>query len=175
MIDKKSNEWVQDYQEFINNEETIPASLNNKVIGKVQDLLNPNSLIVFSKILGIHFAVGFLSLSVCHQFGINPFNTERSLADWMMRVGGHHFCMIGCGILFVGLSILAAGIFLTIEEINALKRTQHLQTLVLGLISLGIFVSFGAEFAFGIAMLWLLGGFVGGLAATQTILRFKRA
>ena len=175
MNDNKNNEWLKDYQEFVNSEETVPTEINNKVYDRIKSLLNPNSLVVFSKILGIHLGVGFLSLSVCHQFGINPFNTERSLADWMMSVGGHHFCMIGCGILFVCLSILAAGNFLTIEEINALKRTQYLQTLVLGLISLGIFISFGAEFAFGIAALWLLGGFAGGLAATQTILKFKRA
>lgn len=175
MNDKKNNKWIEDYQEFINNDETVPAEINNKVYNRIKSLLNPNSLVVFSKILGIHLAVGFLSLSVCHQFGINPFNTERSLADWMMKVGGHHFCMIGCGILFVGLSILAAGIFLTIEEINALKRTQYLQTLVLGLISLGIFVSFGAELAVGIGLLWLIGGFAGGYAATEMIFRLKRA
>lgn len=174
MTDKKNNEWIYNYQEFINGNEHAPTELNNKVYDEIKSLLNPNSFVVFSKVLGIHFAVGFLSLSVCHQFGINPFNTKRSLADWMMDIGGHHFCMVGCGVLFLGLSILAAGIFLTIEEVNALKRTQYLQTLVLGLISLGIFVSFGAEFAFGIAMLWLIGGLAGGVAATQTILRVKR-
>ncbi len=174
MIDKKNNKWIQDYQEFINSEESVPSDIHSGAYKKIQLLLNPKSLVVFFKILGIHVAVGFLSLSVCHQFGINPFNTERSLADWMMNVGGHHFCMIGCGILFVGLSVLAAGLFLSIEEVNALKRTQYLQTLVLGLISLGLFISFGAELAIGIAALWMLGGLVGGLAATHSVLKLKR-
>ena len=175
MTNNKSSEWLQEYQEFINSDESVPKDTDQLVYSKIQTLLNPNSLVVFMKILVVHLAVGFLSLSICHQFGINPFNTDRSLADWMMDVGGHHFCMIGCGILFVGLGILASGFFLTIEEVNALKRTHYLQTLVLGLISLGFFVSFGADFAIGIAALWLLGGFIGGFAATETVLRLKKA
>ncbi len=169
-----NNDWAHDYQEFMNSDKVTPKNTDQMVLATISKLLNPNASSVFVKILGIHLAVGFLSLSVCHQFGINPFNTERSLADWMMNVGGHHFCMLGCGILFVGLSVLAAGFFLTIEEVNALKRTSHLQTLVLGLMSLGIFLSFGAEFAVGIGAVWLLGGYIGGFAATETVLRLKK-
>ena len=105
---------------------------------------------------------------------MNPFNTERSLADWFMRVGGHHVCMFACGTLFVGLSLLIAGYFLSIEEVNALKRTEHLQTLVLGVLSLGLFVGFGAEMALGIAGLWLFGGLIGGAIATQAVWRLKQ-
>ncbi len=174
MTNKNDTEWLQEYQQFIDSEDTVPKNPDQLLLARMRTLLNPNASSVFAKILGIHLAVGFLSLSVCHQFGINPFHTERSLADWMMNVGGHHFCMLGCGILFVGLSVLAAGFFLTIEEVNALKRTSHFQTLVLGLMSLGIFLSFGAEFAVGIGAVWLLGGYIGGFAATETVLRLKK-
>lgn len=174
MTNKNNKEWLRDYQEFTEGHEVVPKNTDQLVLAKLHTLLKPNSFAVFAKILGIHLGVGFLSLSVCHQFGINPFNTERSLADWMMNVGGHHFCMLGCGILFVGLSVLTAGFFLSIEEMNALKRTSHLQTLALGLMSLGLFLSIGAEFAIGIAALWLLGGYIGGFAATETVLRLKK-
>ncbi len=174
MKNKNNNEWLQEYQQFMDSEDPVPKNTDQLVLTKMRALLKPNAFSVFVKILGIHLGVGFLSLSVCHQFGINPFNTERSLADWMMNVGGHHFCMLGCGILFVGLSVLASGFFLSIEEVNALKRTSHLQTLVLGLTSLGLFLSFGAELAVGIAALWLLGGYIGGFAATETVLRLKK-
>lgn len=175
MKNKNTENWLKEYQDFLNfDESTIPVQTNTVVIKKINTLLNPSSLVVFFKILGIHLSVGFLSLSICHQFGINPFNTEKSLSDWMMNVAGHQACMIGCGVLFVGLSLLAAGYFLTIEEVNALKRTRSLQTLVLGLISLGLFVVFGAELVASIAGLWLLGGFIGGFAATETVWRLKR-
>jgi len=171
----KDNEWLQDYEEFINSDGAeVPKEIKDRVFNKIQKLINPNAMIVFLKILGIHIGVGFLSLSVCHQFGMNPFNTEKSLADLMMSVAGHHFCMFGCGVLFVSLSLFAAGYFLTMEEINALKRTEFLQTLVLGLISLGLFAAFGAELAVGIAGIWLLGGLIGGFAATEVVWRLKQ-
>lgn len=176
MSNLKDNEWLQDYEEFINRDDAkVPAEIKDRLFSKMQTLINPKPLSVFLKILGIHIGIGFLSLSFCHQFGINPFNTEKSLADWMAHVGGYQFCMIGCGVLFVSLSLLTAGYFLTIEEVNALKRTEFLQTLVLGLISLGLFAAFGAQLAISLAGLWLLGGLIGGFLATETVWRLKRA
>ncbi len=168
-------EWFNDYEDFLQaSGYEVPTETKNRVFNKILKLISPSPLNVFLKILGIHAGVGFLSLSVCHQFGMNPFNTERSLADWMMRVGGHQVCMIGCGILFVGISLLSAGYFLTVEEIKALKRTEFLQTLSLGLVSLGLFAAFGAELALGIAGLWLLGALIGGFVATEAIWRYSK-
>ncbi len=177
MKDQVNQKWLEDYENFLQSSSRfeIPKEVKERAFNSVLKLLNPSPLTVFLKIFGIHTGVGYLSLSVCHQFGMNPFNTERSLADWMMRVWGHQVCMIGCGILFVGISLIAAGYFLTIEEIKALKRTELLQTLSLGLISLGLFAAFGAELAFGISVLWLLGGLIGGFFATQAMWRIKRA
>lgn len=175
MKNSNENEWLRDYEDFLKSDgQDVPNDLKNKVFSNIQKLLNPTAMMVFLKILGIHLSVGFLSLSVCHQFGINPFNTEKSLDSLMMSVGGHYFCMFGCGVLFVSLSLFAAGYFLTVEEVNALKRTEFLQTLVLGVISLGLFAAFGAELAFGIAAIWLIGGLIGGFAATEVMWRLKQ-
>ena len=169
-------EWLNHYEDFVNAEVSeVPEELNDVVNLKIKKLLNPNAIMVFLKILGIHVGVGFLSLSVCHQFGINPFNTEKSLAELMMRVGGHNFYMFGCGVLFVSLSLLAAGYFLTTEEVSALKRTELIQSLVLGMISLGLFAAFGAELAVGIAAIWLIGGLIGGFAATEAVWKLKQS
>jgi hypothetical protein len=170
----KNNEWLNDYQDFLSSDNVkVPSEVNVNVLSKMRQLINPSAWNVFFKLLGIHLVTGFLSLSICHQFGLNPFNTERSLADWFMKVGGHHFCMLGCGTLFVGVSILAAGYFLTLEEIKALKRTEFLQNLSIGLISLGLFTAFGVEFILSIAGLWLLGGLVGGFVATNAVWKLK--
>ncbi len=170
----KDNEWLNEYEDFLNAENAeIPLQIKNQVFNKIQKLMVSNALIVFFKILGIHMGVGFLSLSVCHQFGMNPFDTEKSLADWMMSVGGHHFCMFGCGVLFVSVSLFAAGCFLTMEEVNALKRTEFLQTLSLGIISLGSFAFFGVDFAISIALIWLMGSLVGGFVATEAVWKLK--
>jgi len=173
MSNCNNNDWQHDYKEFIKSANTkLPAEIKVRIFNKMLRLMNPKPLTVFWKILGIHIGIGFFSLSICHQFGINPFNTEKSLADWMMRVGGHQLCMIGCGVLFVSLSFLAAGYFLSIEEVKALKRTEFLQTLALGLISLGFFAAFGAELTISLIGLWLLGGFIGGFLAMHTIMKY---
>lgn len=82
--------------------------------------------------------------------------------------------MIGCGVLFVGASFLTAGYFLTIEEVKTLRRTEFLQTLALGSVSLAIFAIAGAELALTFAGLWLLGALVGGFIATEAVWRLKQ-
>ncbi len=173
-MSNKSNDQLNEYEDFLNsNNVKVPNELKLKTLLKMNKLINPSALTVFFKLLGIHLVTGFLSLSICHQFGLNPFNTKRSLSDWFMDVGGHHFCMLGCGVLFVAVSIFSAGYFLTIEEVKSLKRTEFLQNLSLGLISLGFFAAFGAELALSIAGLWLLGGLIGGIFATGLMWKIK--
>lgn len=169
-------EWMNEYSDFVSaGEFEVPRALERQVQARVRELLNPSPWTVFAKILGIHTVVGYLSLGICHQFGMNPFGTERSLADWFMTMWGHNTCMIACGGLFLGASILTAGTFLSIEEVSALKRTEFLQSLALGAVSLALFVIFGAEFVLAIFGFWLLGACVGGWLATEAVWKLKRA
>ena len=163
-----------DFEDFVNGESShVPGHVKQRTLSAVQGLLNPKSEIIFFKILGIYLVIGFLSLSVCHQFGINPFQTEWSLDRWLMSFGGHQICMLICGILFVGSSLLVAGYFLTLEEVRVLKRHQLLHILTLGLISIGLFAAFGAELILSIGIIWLVGGIIGGVAAITTLWRLK--
>lgn len=175
-MNDNNRKWLKEYESFLKAEEiVVPNDVTEKVFSQMQSLVNPNAWIVFSKILGFHIVVGFLSLSICHQFGINPFGTKQSLDAWFMTIGGHSTCMIFCGVLFVGLSLLSAGYFLTIEEVKVLKRTEFLQTFALGAVSLSIFALVGAELAVTFAGLWLLGALVGGFIATETVWKLKRS
>jgi hypothetical protein len=174
MNEQKNDQWLKEYNEFLKNEQPVPQEMSNQVFSKICGLLNPSAFMIFTKVFSIHLAVGTLSLAICHQFGLNPFGTEKSLADWFMSVGGHSFCMIGCGILFTALSIVAAGYFLTTEEVRVLRRTEFLQSLCLSLFSLGVFAFFGAELVLTFAGLWLLGALIGGYAATEVVWRFKK-
>lgn len=174
---KNSNkDWLIEYEEFLNADKSeMPADVYERVLTNLKKLVDPSPLMVFFKVLGIHSVVGFLSLSICHQFGLNPFNTETSLADWMMHMGGHNACMVGCGILFVGLSLFLAGYFLSIEEVIALKRTKVLQTVALGVISMSLLIAVGAQVALTIGVLWFVGAMVGGMIAVETSLFIRRA
>lgn len=167
-------EWMNEYSEFLNTEEIrIPKALNQKVIGNIHALLNPSPWSVFAKLLGIHLVVGFFSLAICHQFGVNPFGTTRSLSDWFMEMWGHSICMIGCGITFMSFSIFGAGYFLSVEEVKALRRTEFLQTFSLGIVSLVFFAAFGTELAVTFAGLWLFGALIGGFLATEATWKMK--
>ena len=90
-----------------------------------------------------------------------------------MGMIGHGPCMILCGVIFIGLSVLAAGYFLTLEETKALRRTGFPQSFALAAVSLGLFATVGAELALTFAGLWLLGALVGGFVATETIWKMK--
>lgn len=170
-----NQKWLKDYEAFLNADEApVPTKVTDKVFSKMNELLNPSAWSVFVKVLGIHLVVGFLSLSICHQFEMNPFRTTASLSNWFMEMWGHSVCMIGCGVLFLSFSLLTAGYFLTIEEVKALKRTEFIQTLALGAISLSIFAFAGAELALTFGALWLLGALVGGFVATETIWKLKQ-
>lgn len=171
----QNQDWLKDYSEFLNADHTnVPTELTANVLANINQLLSPSAISVFSKIFGIHTVTGFLSLAVCNQFGLNPFRTSHSLADIFMNIGGHRFCMMACGTLFISLSIFLAGFFLTIEETRALRKTELLQTLSLGLISLGLFIAVGAEVALSLGTLWMLGGLLGGFAATEMLWKLKK-
>ena len=52
MNQSKDNEWLQDYEEFINGEGAeVPKEIKDRVYNKIQKLINPNAMIVFLKIL----------------------------------------------------------------------------------------------------------------------------
>lgn len=172
----QNQDWLKEYSEFLAAEKTtVPTEVTTQVLSKVKQLLYPSALSVFSKILGIHIVTGFLSLAVCNQFGLNPFNMSHSLSDFFMDLGGHGFCMVACGTLFISLSIFLAGFFLTVEETKALRKTEFLQTLALGLISIGLFMAVGAQVILTFGGLWILGGLIGGFAATEILWQLKRA
>lgn len=169
-------EWMNDYSEFLNSAQVkVPREVSNRVLGRIHDLLHPSAWLVFGKLLGIHLFVGFLSLSICHQFDMNPFGTNLSLADWFMAEWGHSACMIACGVLFVSLSVLAAGYFLTIEEFRVMRGTEFAQIFALGAVSLFIFWIAGAQLALTFAGLWLLGALIGGFVATEAAWKLKRS
>jgi hypothetical protein len=174
MAMKINNEWLQDFEEFMNAESVPPQDLSSKVLNKTNALMNPSSFLVFAKLMAIHLIVGTLSLAICHQFDLNPFNTDFSLADWFMKMGGHRLCMSFCGVFFIGTTMLASGAFLSIEESKSLKNHKILQTVSLCLVSILFLILFGAEVTLAIAAFWFAGGLLSGLLAAETVWLFKK-
>lgn len=162
-------EWLEDFQEFVRSEGVpVPASISNVIISQVHKDLNPSPWLVFLKLLGIHSVVGTLSLLICNQFGMSPFQTGFSLSDYFMKFG-HSTCMVLCGVLFVGVSVLIGGMVLCPEEVRVLRKNTALEVFGLSAISLGVFAAVGAEIALAIGLLWLGGAMLGGFLSAMIV------
>lgn len=161
----KHNEkdWLKDFKEFTQTTHTrVPNELSQKILQNIKDELQPSVWLVFFKISTLHAIIGTLSLGLCDQFGMTPFQTHFSLSDYFMKLG-NNMCMLLCGFLFLGLSFWAARLLLKREEFAALG--QHAVAFVgsLSVISLLIFFALGTEILFQVAVFWLLGALLGGL------------
>lgn len=167
-VDRK--EWMKDFNDFMNAEEIQPpAHLFEQIRSIVHRDLNPSAWLVLSKLALIQAVVGSLSLVICAQFGVGP---GQHLAMAFARLGDN-MCMALCGALFLGLSGLTASLVLKTPEVNLIRKTGYLPILVVGILSLGVFLGFGAEIVVSFAFLWLLGGFIGGLLATEAGWRLR--
>lgn len=168
-------EWVEEFRDFVSSEGApVPEELSRSILQRIHAELNPSPWTVFTKLFGIHIVVGTLSLAICDQFGLSPFDTGFSLANYFMRFG-HSACMMLCGVLFIGLTVILSRAFLKVDEFRVLSRNAVLQVFGLSIFSLVLFIAFGAQIAAGIGILWLLGAMLGGVAAAKTVGHIPRA
>lgn len=173
MNPNEKDHWTEEFKEFsqIRSESVkVPAAL----FEAVKNRIFPNPWKVFGKIVGIHALVGFFSLGICSQFGLNPFNTTYSLSEWFMRTGGHSICMVFCGIFFIATTYLLANMILNLEELETVRRYEWIQTGILSIGSLAAFYFFGGQIVLSFGFLWILGAFLGGLLSIEGSYRLRR-
>lgn len=164
-------EWLEEFKEFLQAEgSSVPKEVSESILSRVRKDLNPSAWMVFAKLLGIHGVLGTLSLAICSQFGLNPFNTNFSLSEYFMKFG-HSACMFFCGVLFIGLTVLLGSFLLRREELLVLSRNSPLQIFGLSVFSIVAFIGFGAEIVLGIGVLWFVGAMIGGLVAAKALIR----
>lgn len=160
-------EWLKEFEDFVNTKDAVvPEDISKKILTRIHAEMNPSAVLVFFKLLGIHLVVGTLSLGICNQFGLNPFNTEFSLSEYFMTFG-HSTCMVLCGVLFIGLTVTLGHLVLRREELIVFSRSAPLQVFFLSILSLAAFIGFGADIVFGIAVLWFIGAMVGGVLTAK--------
>lgn len=170
---RNEREWIEEFKSFVDSDDAdIPKDLSRTILSKVKSDLNPSVWRVFGKLLAIHVFVGTLSLGICSQFGLNPFGSPISLADYFMRFG-HSACMVFCGFLFIGLTIILAGLFMSREEFYVLSKNAVLQTFGISIFSLVMFIVFGAEVVLWIGILWMFGAMVGGVSSAKILLSLR--
>lgn len=166
-------EWLDEFNQFISSEGApVPQNISEKILKRTHSWMNPSAWLVFLKLLGVHSVIGTLSLAICNQFGLNPFNTKLSLAEYFMTFG-HSVCMVLCGVIFVSFSLVVSWIILSRDEFSTIKKNVVIQIFSLSLLSLAVMAAFGAHLTLGIALLWLLGAFLGGALPAWTLSRYR--
>lgn len=173
MKNSKKTKWESDFTEFLMNEPVeVPRELTEKILLQIKTELNPSFMKVFGKISSTHFVIGFFTLLFCPQFDIS-ITSQLGLVPFLMQFG-HEVCTFGCGVIFVGMSVLFSSFYLKPEELKMLKKHQILQLLVLSSLTLGFFIAIGAEIVLSLGLIWLTGAFVGGILSLNLGLSLRR-
>jgi hypothetical protein len=166
---KKNNSffgWKQDLAEFASvDPATLPIGLSDSVTGTILNELRPSALKVFGKITFIQFFVGLVTLLFCPQFGLS-LTSSMGLMPYLMKYG-ESVCMLGCGALFMGASLLSASFLLKPEEVRVLKSQALLQLPLLCTLSLGVLICVGAEIALVLGFVWGVGAVTAGISTLE--------
>lgn len=158
-IDPK--EWAKDFDSFMNAEGVNPPTeISQKILTFVHQELNPSIWNILAKLGAIHLVVGTLSLFICSQFGMGS-------GQMLFMSFGVIGCTALCGSLFLGLTTFVAGFTFSPEELRKVRKTGYSPILLLGVVSLILFILFGAEIAMNLALIWLVGALVAGVLATE--------
>ena len=161
---KKS--WETEFREFAEAESvSVPEALSAHVLETIHHEMNPAALTVFTKVVFIQAVVGAVSLLFCPQFGVS-LTSSLGIMPYLMKFG-ESVCMLGCGGLFAGLSLLAASLLLKPEEVRSLKQHEVLHLVSLATLSLGAFLCLGGEIVFTLGLVWLLGAVLGGAISLE--------
>ncbi len=158
---------LNEFDEFQNTDSLAPpAGVSGQIFLKVRTDLNPRAGAVFLKLAGIHAVVGGITLLFCPQFNVNPLFGGIGLMSLFMRYG-ERVCMMGCGSVFMGGSLLVASLVLRPEEVRVIRRTEVLQMGLLALLSVGAFICADSSVIGGLALFWVLGSIFGGLGTFE--------
>ena len=165
-------EWIEEFQEFMGADQAqVPKAVSDSILARVHNDLNPSSWLVFAKVSAIHAVMGFITLLFCPQFGLG-FTDGMGLMALFMRFGDQA-CMVGCGAVFMGGSLLTASLVLRNEELRVIRKTEILQVSTLALLSMGVFICTGVGVVASLGAFWVLGSILGGLGTFEAGLRLR--
>ena len=128
----------RDYEQFQNATPVeAPSQISRLVLDRVRLSLNPPQLLVFRKLLGVHFISAMVTLLFCPQFGVGPLGGGAGLMGFIMKYG-YFACAFFCGAIFLGSSAVLSHLVLRREELRVLYRAGLWQFSLLGILSVMI-------------------------------------
>ncbi len=142
------------------NEKKIPSALDDKILEKIKNELQPNMLHLLLKVFLIHLVTAVFTLAVCPQFGFKTFNVDINLMHSFMFLG-MPFCYLLCGVFFTACSVISASLILKRDEIRALRFQKIASTLLMVLTSVSFFIIMKPELFVEFSIMWLIGAVLG--------------
>lgn len=156
--------WEQELGEFLNCAAcTPPDNVSQKIASAVAQDLQPPYSTVFLKLVGVVFIAGSASLLVCPQLGIGDHSPLMAI---FMRFGDIG-CRIACSTFFMVTAMVAAILFLSLEEVRVIRKSSFLSVVGISALCLAVFSCTSAELVLHAALFWLLGACIGGFCTLQ--------
>lgn len=152
----------------------IKNNIEQKIKNTVFERLHPAPLFVSSKMLVIHLVSAIITLAVCPQFGKKIFSIDINLMDYFMMLTGPRYCIILCGVFFIGTSLFINSIFLNHDELRLVRQHRTMTVFSLVLISFGSFVMFDPVLFLESTIFWFIGAIIGGYLSLEVGEFFKR-
>lgn len=166
-MDKNNQQnWESDFREFLDSEKhAVPKALSAQVLAKIDSKLHPSFWQVLGKLALVQAVAGAISLMFCPQFGIS-LGGGHGLMHILMKYGDT-VCQLGCGFLFMSLSLLVASFALKPEEVRAIREHRWLQLGSLAMLSVVVFACTGGTVALGFGLIWAAGAVIGGITTLE--------
>ncbi len=157
---------LKDYKSFLKDSKNPGSELDRAVSEMVAEDLRWLPRITFVKTLSAHWLAGLVTLSICPQFGWNPFDTWVHLPHVFMKYG-MWACGLFCGVIFMALGASATRIILGANERVYMARRSSIFALLMSSLSMGALMllarnSSGADIFFTESFIsfWVIGAFV---------------
>ncbi|MDY0222038.1 MAG: hypothetical protein RBR67_12945 [Desulfobacterium sp.] len=164
---------MEDFIKFVEADPVSPkVSTNSSIHKMVEKSLNLSIWMVFAKFFVIEAAAGLATLLVCPQFNIG-FGSHNELFHSLHSTLYPFLFFVVCGIFFVLLGAVIAGLVLSLDEIQVIKKTRYVYYAAYSLTAYIIFVSLGAEIFLMSSIAWVLGAMAGNFAGFETITRIR--
>lgn len=115
----------KEFLDFMNQETTPPSSLGEKILSAEKSILKKERLHSILLVVGVHAVAGLATLSICPQFGWNPFGANPHTMHIFMEYG-MWACGLFCGVLFMLTgSILSALLLPRISNALYYRKTMR--------------------------------------------------
>lgn len=158
--------WQSEFEEFMQGHTEPPKEATARILARVRRDLAPSRFVVGAKIYLLGMALGVASLLICPQLGLAYGPLGHTLHGVFMRFGAAA-CTALCSAILLFTTTLLVLLCLSREERRVAYRARYLQSLILALSLLGLFLALGASAVLKLAVVWFVGAVLGGVVSYQ--------